>query len=105
MGIPTRHTFIENKALHSTENVAYGIQLAHSMGFKNIAIATDPIQAIFLKKYTNDNHGHVSILPFNFNALPFYYKAPFPDVNPETAFVENFVPLKDREPPNLAIHD
>lgn len=43
MGIPPHHTFIEDKALHSSENVAYGIQLAHHLGFKNIAIATDPI--------------------------------------------------------------
>lgn len=105
LGIPTHHTFIEDKALHSTENVAFGIQLAHSMGFKNIAIATDPIQAIFVKKYTSDNYGHVCLLPFNFNSMRHYYKAPFPTVNAENAFVENFVPLRHRDFEPLLIQD
>lgn len=97
MGIPTRHTFIEDKALHSNENVAYGVELAHNMGFKNIAIATDPIQAMVVKKYTKDNHGHVCILPFSIKSMPVYYKTSIPVIKHENAFVENFVPLKLRK--------
>ncbi|MFN0202636.1 MAG: YdcF family protein [Bacteroidia bacterium] len=105
IGIPAQHTFTEVEALHSTENVAYGIALANSMGFKNIAIATDPIQALFLKKYTKENHAHVFLLPFSFNSMPVYYRTPFQQVNAENAFVENFVPLKNREPENLVMQD
>lgn len=96
IGIPTRHIFIEDKALHSVENIDYGVKLAHTMGFKNVALATDPFQAIFLKKYTNKNHGHVRILPFNLKSMPVYYKTDLPVVNPEKAFVTNFITLKER---------
>lgn len=105
MGIPTRHTFIEDKALHSTENVAYGVALAHSMCFKNIAVATDPIQMMVLKKYTRDNHARVSLLPFSMKSMAAYYKASFPQVNAEDAFVENFIPLKQREQPYQPVLD
>lgn len=105
MGIPSRHTFIEDKALHSNENVVYGLALAQSMGFKNVAVATDPIQMMVLKKYTRDNHAHVSMLPFSIKSMAAYYKAPFPKVNAEDAFVENFVPLKQRELPIEPVRD
>ncbi len=97
MGIPTQHTFIEDKALHSIENIAYGVELAHKMNFKNIAVATDPIQAIAIKKYMRKHHERVSLLPFNIKSMPLYYKAPMPLINPWNAFVENFVPLYLRE--------
>jgi hypothetical protein len=99
MAIPSRHTFVEDEALHSNENVAYGVKKALAMGFKNIAVATDPIQALVVKKYIRDNHSSVSILPFSLKAMPLYYQSAFPKVNPEEAFVEDFVPLKQRSNP------
>ncbi|HLP49636.1 MAG TPA: YdcF family protein [Chitinophagales bacterium] len=97
IGIPTQHTFIEDKAHHSNENVAFGISKAISMGFKKIAIATDPIQSIYIKKYIRDNHVDLAILPFSVKAMPVYYNAVFPKVKADAAFVQNFVPLKQRD--------
>ena len=105
LGIPTRHTFIEDKALHSNENVAYGVALAQKMGFENIAIATDPIQSLVIKKYTRDNHEHVSILPFSLKAMPLYYKAVLPKVNEENAYVYDFIPLSDRQNLTIPLED
>ena len=105
MGIPTRHTFIEDEALHSDENVKYGVALAHKLGFKNIAIATDPIQALVVKKYTEENHGKVCILPFSIKSMPVYYKTPVPSINSNNALVENFIPLKEREIQTSSIQD
>lgn len=105
LGIPTHHTFIEDQALHSTENVSYGIQLAHRLGFEKIALATDPIQALILKKFTRDNHSHVCLLPFDFNSMRFYYETRVPNLNVEKAFVENFVSLKNGESKNATIQD
>lgn len=96
MGIPSHKTFIEDKALHSTENVEYGIKLALKMGFNNIAIATDPLQTIFLKKYTRINHEHVALLPFRFDAMRNYYKMNLPNVDHSEAFVEDFIPRDKR---------
>ncbi len=97
MGIPTQHTFIEEKALHSNENVFYGVQLANKMGFEKIAVATDPIQSLVIKKYTKENFEHVSILPFSIKTMPVYYKTTLPKVNEENAYVCDFIPLKERE--------
>jgi uncharacterized SAM-binding protein YcdF (DUF218 family) len=96
MGIPADRTFIEDKALRSTENVEYGVKLAHKLGFKNIAIATDPLQILFLKKYTRDFHAHVALLPFRFDAMAEYYKSTLPKVEHANAFVENFIPRDKR---------
>jgi len=97
MGLPTRHTFIEDNALHSKENVAYGVALAHRLNFKNIALATDPIQAVYIKKYIQEHHEQVSLLPFSMKEMPRYYKTALPAIQSENAFVENFVPLKLRK--------
>lgn len=103
MGIPTQHTFIEDEALHSNENIAFGVKKATTMGFTNIAVATDPIQALVVKKYMRINHTFVSILPFSVKAMPVYYKAPFPSVNATTAFVKDFVPLKERSTEDVIV--
>ncbi len=105
MGIPTRHTFIEDRALHSKENVSYGVELAHKMGLKKIAIATDPIQSLLIKKHIKDNHEHVSVLPFNIKSMPLYYKATLPKVNNENAYVCGFVPLSERENFTIPVED
>jgi len=105
MGIPTRHTFIEDKALHSNENVFYGVKLASSMCFKNIAVATDPIQTFIIKKITQKKYQQISFLPFNFTAMPGFYKGSIPKINASDAFVENFVPLKQREQQTTIVED
>lgn len=96
MGIPSDRTFIEDKAMRSTDNVEYGVKLAQKLGFKNIAIATDPLQIIFLKKYTRNFHVHVALLPFRFDAMAEYHKSSLPKVEHADAFVENFVPRDKR---------
>lgn len=105
LGIPNHHTFIEDKALHSNENIAYGVALANQMGFKKIAVATDPIQAILMQKYKRDNNYDVHLLPFSITAMPLYYKTPVPAINHQVAFVADFVPLKERESNTLVIQD
>lgn len=52
MGIPKEKIFIEPKAKHSSENVYYSLLIAEELGFKRIAIATDPIQGFLLTNYT-----------------------------------------------------
>ncbi len=51
MGFPPEHTFAETRAEHSTENVWYGMRLAKKMGFKKIALATDPFQAWLMRRF------------------------------------------------------
>ena len=55
LGISSENTFSETEAEHSTENVIYSLKIAKKMGFKKIAVATDPYQAIMLKSFIQKN--------------------------------------------------
>ncbi len=105
MGIPSGNTFIEDKALHTHENISYGIKLAQEMGFTNIAVATDPIQALLVKRHTKNYKSRVHILPFSMKSMSGYYNITLPEIPSEHAFVENFIPLKDRPSETLPIVD
>lgn len=104
LGIPAENTFVEGRALHTVENIAYSIELAHQLGFRKIAVATDPFQTLFLKKHlklvgdnTNQGVGTIALLPFNVDDMPLFYKASMPRIDATSARVENFVPLAERQ--------
>ncbi len=95
MGIPPQNTFIEYHALHSTENVDYGMELADSLGFKKVAVATDPFQSLFLSLHIKDRKLNVALLPFQLDSMKTFNR-PLPAINYADAYVQNFVPLKNR---------
>ena len=97
IGIPEENIFLETQAEHSTENLYYSYKLAKSNGFNNIALATDPFQDMFLKKHIeNMDLNEIKSLPMLFKKME--RKEMFtPEINPELAFVENFVSLKERQ--------
>lgn len=97
LGIPTQHTFIEDKAHHGYENVDLGVALAHRLRFKKIAVATDPIQSIWLTKHLRKNHENVSLIPFSMKNIPQYHKTNMPAINHQEALVKNFIPLNARK--------
>ena len=97
LGIPAAHTFVESRAQHGTENVDFGIQLAHQLGFKKIAVATDPFQSKFLKRFIDVCKINVALVPFPFQLMPMYYKHTFPHINASDAFIKNFVPIEKRD--------
>jgi vancomycin permeability regulator SanA len=96
MGLPAQVLFAETKALHTTENISYCLQLADSLGFKKIAVATDPFQALFLERHISKSKLPVAILPFPLDSFKAFEKRPWPDFNAENALVKDFVPLKER---------
>ncbi|MCW5908198.1 MAG: YdcF family protein [Chitinophagales bacterium] len=95
LGIPSQHTFIEHHALHSTENVDYGMALADSLGFKKVAVATDPFQALFLRLHIKDRQLPIAVLPFELDSMKTFNR-PLPAINYSEAYVHNFIPLRDR---------
>ena len=52
IGIPKENIFIETKAEHTTENVYYSYKKALELGFKNIAVASDPFQTKMVSRFT-----------------------------------------------------
>ncbi len=102
LGVPPEHTFFETRAQHSTENVDFGLQLADSLGFKHVAIATDPIQAIYVDCFLKQKNKRMAIVSFGLDSMK-PYNRPLPIVNAQVAFVHNFVSLKQREQEERAL--
>ncbi len=96
MGIPAQHTFAETRALHTTENVDYGLLLADSLGFKKVAVATDPFQTFFLERHVKKNHLPVALLPFDLDSFKAYERLSLPFYDARKVQIPNFVPLKER---------
>lgn len=96
MSIPSQHTFAETRALHSTENIDYGLQLADSLGFKKVAVATDPFQTFFLERHVKKNHLPVALLPFDLDSFKAYEHLFLPFYDARGVQIPNFVPLKER---------
>lgn len=96
LGIPSNHTFVETRAEHSTQNVDYGLLLADSLGFKKVAIATDPFQAVYVRHYLKQKDMDIPVLPFEPEGM-ITLNQPLPPVNCQSAYVHNFIPLRERE--------
>jgi uncharacterized SAM-binding protein YcdF (DUF218 family) len=90
LGTPKECIFIEDKAEHSTENIYNSYQLAKKMGFKKIALASDPFQSNLLMRFTKRR--------FQLPIVHIPYVIPVlatiddvnPSITPDSAMVENF---------------
>lgn len=96
MGIPAQHIYTETKAEHSKENVYYGWLLAQQLGFKKVALASDPYQAFFLEGFIKTNTPQMGIIPIDVDSLKKYY-IKLPSANLSSAYDTAFISLKKRE--------
>jgi uncharacterized SAM-binding protein YcdF (DUF218 family) len=97
LGIPVEHIFSETKAEHSTENLVYSYQMAKRMGFKKIAVATDPFQSVTLNSFAWDRSIPVDFIPIVNDSLNTMKTDSSLHVDPLSAFVGDFIPLPQRE--------
>jgi uncharacterized SAM-binding protein YcdF (DUF218 family) len=96
LGIPEEHMFIDTLAEHSSENVYYSYLIAKENGFKKVAFATDPFQAKQLKGMLHKLELPIDLLPIVIDTL-MNIDLPEPDINPEIAIEDPFVPITERE--------
>lgn len=99
IGIPKENIFTETKAEHSTENIYYSWKKAKKAGFNKIALATDPFQAKMLKRFILKklNPG-VGIIPIVFDTLEaLRSRMTDPAIDFKKAYVNDFIPLPERE--------
>jgi hypothetical protein len=96
LGIPPEHTFAETTAEHSTENVYYSWKLAKQMGFKTIAVASDPYQAGLLRSFARRHCPGVKSVPIVFGVLDIGNQT-LPKIDPSSAYKEDFVSIMERE--------
>lgn len=97
MGIPAENIFYETEAEHSTENLVYSYRLAQELGFEKIAVATGPYQSSFLQKYANDHSIQLHFISMTKIFGGKLGQGKFPDIDPSSAYVWDFVNLKERE--------
>ena len=96
LGIPSANLFTEEKAEHSTENVYYSYRLAKEKGFAKIALATDPYQTGYMKKFMRKFELPIALLPIVIDTLRTLEHFE-PDIDPTLALKSGFVRLSDRQ--------
>ncbi len=70
IGIPEDIIYTETHAEHSTENAYYGYQLAKKLGFKSVALSSDPYQTKMVSRFVRRNVSkEIRIMPIIFDTL------------------------------------
>ncbi|MCX2745377.1 YdcF family protein [Mangrovivirga sp. M17] len=96
LGIPEENIYTETKAEHSSENVYYSLQMADSLGYKKVALATDPYQMALLKLFINRHDLEIDYLPVIIDTLKTMERST-PEIDPSLAKRDNFQSIKERE--------
>ncbi|MEX2336694.1 MAG: YdcF family protein [Fulvivirga sp.] len=96
LGIPENVIFTETQAEHSTENLFFSYQQARGLGFKKIALATDPVQSFFLNWFASDKEMDIKYLPIQYPILD-EMNLENVKIDPDIAFKKEFKALPDRE--------
>jgi hypothetical protein len=99
IGIPRKHIFTETEAEHSTENIYYSLKKANQLGFKKIALASDPFQTRLLRSYIRKKlKADIDLIPFVYDTLKAMEPSMItPVINHQQAFKEDFISIKNRE--------
>ena len=99
IGVPKENIFIETKAEHSTENAYYSYKKAIKLGFKKIAIASDPFQTKMLKSFARKRLStDIRLIPFVSDSLKtLESEMKDPEIDYAQYFVKDFIPLPKRE--------
>jgi uncharacterized SAM-binding protein YcdF (DUF218 family) len=96
LGVPREHLLTEESAQHSTENVYYSYRLAKDSGFVKIALATDPIQTSYMRKFIKRFELPIGLLPTVIDTLK-VINVYEPKVDNQNTVYQGFVKLSDRE--------
>lgn len=99
LGIPKENIFTETKAEHSTENIYYSYKKARKLGFKSIAVASDPFQTRMLKRFTKRNvDPQVKLLPLVHDTMvAFGASKNLPRIDFNKAYRKDFISIEKRE--------
>lgn len=99
LGVPKEHVFYETKAEHSTENIYYSCIKAKQLGFKKIALASDPFQTKSLRLFAHKKSGpDIGMIPMVLDTLKMLEPSMIdPVIDIQQAYDSNFVSLKKRQ--------
>ncbi len=99
IGIPEENIFTEKKAEHSTENAYYSYKYAGRLGFKRIALASDPFQTRTLRGYVRKKISrNIGFIPFIKDTLKAMEPLMTdPEIDYAKAFNKDFISIKKRD--------
>lgn len=99
IGINRDNIFTETKAEHSTENAYYSWRLAKQLGFKKIALASDPFQTKMLKSFIRRKmKNEITLIPFVFDTIKAMKPMMIdPEIKYQKAYRRGFISIKKRE--------
>jgi hypothetical protein len=99
IGIPKEHIYTELLAEHSTENIYYSYKKSIKLGFKKIALASDPLQTKMLSSFTRKKVSpDIGFLPMIIDTLKAMEPAMIdPEIDFSKAYVKDFVSLPKRQ--------
>ena len=99
IGIPARNVFTETRAEHSTENIYYSYQKSKQLGFKTMALASDPFQTKMLRRFIRRRvDKNIVLIPFVIDTMKVIEASMTdPKIPFETAYMPEFTSLKKRE--------
>ena len=99
LGIPKSAIFTETRAEHSVENVYYSYNLAREMGFKKIALATDPFQSRMVKRPSKRMNVDIDFVPFSVKMLDTLNMEILKNItiDSKNAYVQDFISLEERK--------
>lgn len=97
LGVAKEHIFYDTLAKHSTENVYYSYKLAKHLGFKRLALATDPFQSVMLKGFTRKRfQSFIQHIPIIFDLIKPMNNLN-PDINESIAYKPSFISIIELE--------
>jgi hypothetical protein len=96
LGIPSKFTFSETEAEHSTENVYYSWKMAKGLGFEKIAVATDPFQGRMLYSFIQRHTPGVDLIPIIYDNIDMENQE-LPLIDTTSSYRHDFVSIKERE--------
>lgn len=99
IGIPRSNIYTEIRAEHSTENVYYSYKRATQLGFKHIALASDPFQTKMLRRYARKKvNADIAVIPMVIDTMKAIEPTMTdPVIEFEKAFKKDFISIKKRE--------
>lgn len=96
LGIKNENILIDTIAEHSTENLFYGYHQAKKMGYKTIAIATDPFQCAMLHKYAKKNFNEtIYFIPIIYDSIK-PQMSMFLEIDTTLTIKKNFISIEER---------
>jgi uncharacterized SAM-binding protein YcdF (DUF218 family) len=99
IGIPRANILTEKLAEHSTENIFYSYRKARKLGYKSVALASDPFQTKMLKAFACKKVSpDIGFIPIVYDTLRTKESGiTDPEIDYQSAFEKEFIPLPQRE--------